>query len=267
MRHCSLGSGSQGNALLVERPLDGRLVLLDCGLSPRELRRRMRTRGAELEAIAAIVVTHEHGDHLGHAPALARALDVPLYCSAGTFAALDADDALALAAGSGRWCAVADGACIDLGGGLTACAFSVPHDAREPLQFRFEAAGGAQRLGVVTDLGHVTPHVVEQLSGCQALVLECNHDRRMLSEGPYPPVLKSRVGGDWGHLSNDQAAGLLSKLLHADLRCVTAAHLSLQNNRPELALEALQRVCGAGTQVQLSAASQHEGFGWRSLAP
>jgi phosphoribosyl 1,2-cyclic phosphodiesterase len=138
--------------------------------------------------------------------------------------------------------------------------FPVPHDAREPVQYVF--SDGAARLGVVTDLGSVTQHVVEKLSGCEALVIECNHDLDMLMEGPYPVSLKHRVSGRFGHLSNLDAQRLVSALERSRLRHLIAAHLSQQNNRPELAVRALS--AGAGCEPGwIGVATQDDGFAWR----
>jgi phosphoribosyl 1,2-cyclic phosphodiesterase len=144
--------------------------------------------------------------------------------------------------------------------GLQVEPFPVPHDAREPVQYVF--SDGAARLGVVTDLGTVTQHVVEKLSGCEALVIECNHDLDMLMEGPYPVSLKHRVSGRFGHLSNTDAGRLVAALERSRLRHLIAAHLSQQNNRPALAVKALSE--GAGCEPDwVGVATQDDGFAWR----
>jgi phosphoribosyl 1,2-cyclic phosphodiesterase len=141
--------------------------------------------------------------------------------------------------------------------------FPVPHDAREPCQFVF--TDGARRLGILTDAGSITEHMVRSLEGCDALLLECNHDPRMLATGPYSPRLKARVGGHLGHLSNQQAAGLLQRLDCHRLQHLVAAHLSDKNNTAELARQALRAVTGGGDDG-LCIADQEQGFGWRELA-
>lgn len=260
MRFASLGSGSEGNALVVEATDGGTTtrVLLDCGFSAKELERRFARLDCTIDQLDAIVVTHEHTDHIGSALTVARKWSVPVYMSWGTAQAVGADVA----------------ADIDLHvlwgdetvaiGDLQLCPYTVPHDAREPLQFVF--SDGVRRLGVLTDVGTSTPHIVTMLSGCDALVLECNHDVRMLAASRYPPSLKARVGGSLGHLSNDAAADILASLDRMRLKHVVAAHLSRQNNLPELAQAALAGVlCGAGDDVIV--ASQDVGFAWLGLQP
>jgi phosphoribosyl 1,2-cyclic phosphodiesterase len=138
----------------------------------------------------------------------------------------------------------------------------VPHDAREPVQFVF--SDGVHRLGVLTDLGGSTPHVEACLSSADALVLECNHDRDMLFNGPYPTGLKERVGGRFGHLDNQAAAGLLSRIERSRLQHVVAAHLSQQNNTPLLARQALAGVLNCSDDW-IGIAQQNSGFGWRQI--
>ena len=154
-----------------------------------------------------------------------------------------------------------DGESIAIGDLLLA-PYTVPHDAAEPLQPCF--SDGAFRLGVLTDAGSITTHLVEQLQRCHALVLECNHDREMLAGSRYPASLKSRIGGRFGHLANDTAAQILAACLHGGLRHVVAAHLSRENNRPELALAALAAACGAGI-ADMRAAGPSWGFDWIEL--
>ncbi len=257
MRFASLGSGSEGNALVVEAHSGTTTtrVLLDCGFSAKEVERRLMRLGAGVEQFDAIVITHEHSDHIGSALTLARKWSIPLYMSWGTARAVGADDAdvdLRVLWGD-EAVAIGD---------LSILPYTVPHDAREPLQFVF--SDGAGRLGVLTDVGTSTPHISAVLSGCDALVLECNHDVRMLAASRYPQSLKARIGGNHGHLNNDAAAEILASLDRSRLRHLVAAHLSQQNNLPELAQAAMAAVLGAAA-TEVLVASQDEGFGWLTV--
>ena len=258
MRVRSLGSGSSGNAMVVEAR-DGASttrVLVDCGFSVRELRRRLGSSALDMTDIDAVVVTHEHGDHAGCAVTLARRFGVQLWTSRGTWSAIGADaDGV-----QPQWLCDRQPAAI---GALQLLPFAVPHDAREPLQFCF--TDGRSQLGVLTDIGSLTPAVVERLQGCDALVLECNHDLQMLSDSTYPPLLKARIAGKRGHLSNDTAAELLGLVQHARLRHIVAAHLSERNNRPDLARSALAAVLGCSAD-DVGVADPLSGFDWIDLA-
>ncbi len=251
MRFASLGSGSKGNATLVDGG-DG-LLLIDCGFSRRELARRLERLGHCLDEIRAILVTHEHGDHVGGVEALARHLDIDVFATVGTARAAPQLAALRLhAINLHRDFDVA---------GVTVTPVAVPHDAREAAQFVLRRSGRA--LGVLTDLGSITPHVVDSYRGCDALLLECNHDRDMLFDGPYPPSLKQRVGSDWGHLSNAQAADLLAGLEVERLQRLVLAHVSETNNTADLAWQAIAPVMRDESRMTL--ADQERGFDWIAL--
>lgn len=260
MRFCSLGSGSTGNATLVEaggthggRPTR---VLIDCGFTQREIGLRLARRGLGWNDLDALFVTHEHGDHVGCAVALARRHRLPLWTSRGTWRAIGAP---ALEPGQLR--RARDGEPIDIGA-LRLRPYTVPHDAAEPLQLTVE--DGASRLGVLTDAGSLTPHLTAALQDCDALLLECNHDPALLAASGYPASLKARVAGPLGHLANELAARLLERCRHARLRHVVAAHLSQQNNRPALAAAALASVLGTSAD-DIVVADAGDGFGWLAL--
>jgi phosphoribosyl 1,2-cyclic phosphodiesterase len=205
--------------------------------------------------IDAVFITHEHGDHIGCARQLALRERIPVWMSTGTHTALGSPDF------DGLFQRAQDGVAIDLGE-LQIMPFTVPHDAREPLQLT--CTDGAVRFGVLTDLGHATTHVLEQLAGCHALLLECNHDADLLASSAYPKFLKQRVGGRLGHLSNQDAAEIARAVCHAGLQHIIAAHLSLQNNRPDLARLALSQAVGR-EESAIAVADPLHGSDWFSL--
>ena len=253
LRFRSLASGSSGNATLIEASdgLHRTRVLVDCGLGLRQLLARLAVEGIGPADLDGIFITHEHGDHIGCAPMLGARYGVPLWTSAGTvqyaaFAGLES--ALNL---------VRDGQVFAIGG-IQFHPFTVPHDAREPLQLR--CTDGDRVLGLMTDIGHVTGHALAALAGCHALVLESNHDVELLAQSRYPDFLKRRVGGQHGHLSNVQAAAALGALRHDRLNTVVAAHLSERNNRPDLVSRAFAAVLGCGEADVLLA--ERQGRGW-----
>lgn len=254
MRFRNLGSGSSGNATIVEARSGSRVnrLLVDCGLGIRQLDQRLQRAGLSADDIDAIFVTHEHSDHIGCARQVAMRHQIPVWMSHGTHAGVgspDFDGLLQLAR---------DGVAIELGE-LHLTPFTVPHDAREPLQLR--CSDGASSLGILTDLGHATEHVLAQLAACQALLLECNHDADLLAGGAYPAFLKKRVGGKMGHLSNARAGEIARALRHPGLATVVAAHLSQHNNRPELARAALARALDCAA-ADIAVADQVHGSDW-----
>lgn len=257
MRFRSLGSGSAGNATVVEATDGGctSRVLIDCGFSLRELDTRLARAGLAAAQLDAVFVTHEHGDHIGCAVALARREGLALWMSRGTWRAIGAPEL------PGQLHFARDGEAIAVGA-LELTPYTVPHDAQEPLQLR--CSDGAARLGVLTDAGSITPHLLEHLQACQALLLECNHDPTLLAASRYPPSLKARIGGRLGHLSNEGAAEILGRCTHAGLQHVLAAHLSERNNRPELARAALARACGAAAE-DILVADPALGCDWQEI--
>jgi phosphoribosyl 1,2-cyclic phosphodiesterase len=253
VRFASLGSGSRGNSLLVE--VGRARVLIDAGFGPRETQRRLARLGVEPNEIDAILITHEHADHIGGARACANRFAWRTLATAGT-------QAVARAGQADAGFEIIDSHRAFSLGDVLVEPFPVPHDAREPVQFVL--GDGAKRLGILTDAGHVTPHMIAMLDGCDAIVLECNHDLDLLAMGRYPQALKRRIAGLHGHLDNHAAGGLLSRIDRTRLRHVIAAHLSEQNNTPELARAALCRPLGCEPKW-IGVATQNEGFDWRVL--
>ena len=254
LRFRSLGSGSTGNATLIEASsgIPTSRVLVDCGFGIRHLEARLARAGLAASDIDAIFVTHEHGDHIGCTHSFSRRHGTAVWMSEGTWMASGARDY------EGRLSFARDGDPIAVGE-LMLHPSTVPQDAREPLQLR--CTDGARHLGVLTDLGHATPHVLAQLRGLDALLLEFNHDTDLLAVSSYPPFLKQRVGGKWGHLSNDAAAAIAATLCHGAIRHLVAAHLSEQNNRPEIVRLAMAQVLGANADEMLTA-NAAEGTPW-----
>jgi phosphoribosyl 1,2-cyclic phosphodiesterase len=251
LRFTSLGSGSSGNALVVES--GGTRVMMDCGFTLADTKARLERVGLTPSQISGVVVTHEHDDHMGGVARFALRYAIPVYLTRGTAQWLPADfpAVLVKCIDSHTPFAIED---------VAVEPFPVSHDAREPVQYVF--SDGDARLGVLTDIGTVTRHVVEKLSGCEALVVECNHDLDMLMEGPYPVSLKHRVAGRFGHLCNADAGRLVAALELSKLRHLIAAHLSRQNNKPALAVSALSTAAGCEPEW-VGVATQGDGFAWR----
>ena len=252
MRFASLGSGSEGNGLVVE--VERTRVLVDCGFGVKDTVARLARLGLAPGDLAAVLVTHEHADHIGGVAAFAARYAIPVWMTFGTMEmAGDRFDPVPRVFGFDSQ----DVFAIDA---VEVRPFPVPHDAREPVQFVL--TDGARKLGVLTDIGTTTPHVEASLSGCHAIVLECNHDESMLVNGSYPYPLKQRIGGRYGHLCNEAAAALLRAIDTSKLVHVIAAHLSQQNNRPALARDALAGALGCEADW-IGIADQADGFGWR----
>lgn len=253
IRFASLGSGSSGNALLVE--CGATRVMVDCGFSVREAAQRLARLDRRLDDLTGILVTHEHGDHAGGVFRSARQYGLPVWLTAGTLKACGE-------AAHGADCRIIDSHSILSIGEMDVLPYPVPHDAREPVQFVF--SDGALRLGLLTDAGELTPHICAMLSGCDGLVLECNHDARMLAESSYPAALKRRIAGRLGHLENSAAAALLERIDTSRLQHLVAAHLSERNNLPELAVEAIVQKLGCAPEW-VGVACPKRGFEWRVL--
>lgn len=258
LRFAALGSGSEGNGWLVEADganAGGMRWLVDCGFSLRETERRLARLGVDPSTLNGVLVTHEHGDHAAGVARLASRHSLDVWMSRGTRAALRQwPEELTVSY-------LEDGQVLALGG-LEITSFSVPHDAREPLQYRFKTA--TSHLAILTDTGHVTPYIRQQLQGCDALVVEFNHDPERLAQSSYPPSLKRRIAGFHGHLPNADALNLLQSVACDRLQQVVAAHLSHSNNCPEQVFSLLESGV-RGHSPSLTVATQDEGTNWIAL--
>ena len=254
MRFASLGSGSEGNGLVVES--GGTRILIDCGFGVRDTKKRLARLGLAPSALDAILVTHEHADHIGGVPAFAAKYDIPVWATFGTLTVVsERFEGMSRVYGFDSHDRFAIGA-------LEIHPVTVPHDAREPVQYVI--GDGSRRLGVLTDIGMSTAHVEACLSGCDALVLECNHDLAMLANGDYPLSLKQRIASRFGHLHNEAAAEILARIDTSRLVHIIAAHLSRENNTPALASTALATALNCAT-AWIGVANQFTGFDWREM--
>ena len=252
MRFAVLGSGSQGNGTLVAS--DSTYVLVDCGFSLRETERRLSRLGVSPAQLSAILVTHEHADHVHGVGLLSRRYDLPVYLSRGTLRGIRKPlEPTGFIAG---------GETLQIGS-LSISVVAVAHDAQEPTQFVF--SDGQHRFGVLTDLGSYCATVLDHYSGLDALMIEANHCREMLARGHYPSFLKQRVGGALGHLNNHQAASLVAELGWQDLQHLVLAHLSSKNNLPRLARQCFVDTLGCDPEW-LQLADQDSGLDWREIA-
>ncbi len=256
-----LGSGSTGNCAVIR---SGRTaVLLDAGLSPRQIGLRLGKVGMSLDDVSALLLTHEHSDHVSSAGALATKRGLPVWGTRGTLGKAGLPGPL-----FADLRVVSDGDELSFGAGdLTVRVTGTPHDGVEPVCYVF-ADGAGRRVGVATDLGHLSRKVLAALEGCEVLGLEANHDVDVLREGAYPAFLKKRILSDVGHLSNDAAAAGLARLLGERTRVVVGLHLSKNNNTPTLAERALrQGVERLGAKVALEVAGPDAPTGWFRARP
>lgn len=256
MRFASMGSGSAGNCMVIEQAATR--LLLDCGFGVSETIKRLQKFDLEPEEITGILVTHEHDDHAKGAFKFAAKYGVPVWLSHGTLKMCERY----LPENVKVTLNVIDSHTKFHIEHIEITPYPVPHDAREPTQFTF--TDGQHKLGVLTDTGSSTWHIEQVLNGCDAIVLECNHDLQMLENGPYAWTLKKRVGGRLGHLDNNSAANLLSKLDNTKLKHIIAAHLSAKNNTAELAKKALSQALNCEHEW-IGIAAQDAGFAWRSF--
>lgn len=227
MRYCSLFSSSSGNCTYVATKDGG--VLVDTGVSAKRIQNALQDRDIDPQSIRAVLVTHEHTDHVAGLRVLSKRYGWPVLASEGTLDALAQDGRVTP---EQRLYAVADGKPFVIGG-MKITPFATPHDSRSSLGYRFDSED--RSMAVATDMGYILPEVLDVLRGCHLLHIESNHDPVMLKNGPYPYSLKKRILGDFGHLSNEACAAVLPELVRAGATRIALAHLSRQNNTPQLA--------------------------------
>lgn len=251
MRFSSIGSGSKGNSTIIE--YNDTVILVDCGFSLKETEKRLSISGLTPSKINAILITHEHSDHIRGVSSLAKKYKIPVMATAGTSKFLRNSSALNLT-------------CIDTQSdfhieNLTVTPVPVPHDAREPVQFIIR--GGLLTFGILTDVGAITEHIIELYQRCDGLMIESNHDEDMLLNGSYPRSLKNRVGGNWGHLNNKQMLYFLKNIELEQLQELVIGHISENNNSISLVKETISEISKQLSSV--SYATQNEGFDWIQL--
>lgn len=272
LRFSSLGSGSEGNCLVVESVTATATtrVLVDCGFGKRELESRLALAGLTTKDIDAVLVTHEHGDHIGGVFRAVNAYGWPVFLTYGTLVAVRGGAALAQISKVHELINIINPQITFQFGNFSVQPIAVPHDAREPVQYVLEDSD--HRLGVLTDIGHPTAHVLRALHSLDALLIECNHDATMLSQSDYPHSLKRRIAGPYGHLDNEASTQIMAKIDLRRLRLVVGGHLSQSNNTPALAFDAIRRgleknVCSQANRsaIAIHIASQASGCEWQAL--
>ncbi|WP_444998239.1 MBL fold metallo-hydrolase [Aliikangiella sp. IMCC44359] len=249
LRVCSLGSGSKGNATLVE--YNETLLLVDSGFSCKELEQRLVSRSVSAKQVSAVLVTHEHSDHFNGVPAFANKYQLPVWMSPGT--------SLHPRAAKIKSLNLFNSHTEFILGDFKVMPVAVPHDSREACQFVFQA--NDKRVGILTDLGHITPYVQSCFASCDILLLEFNHDKKRLMQGRYPASLKARVSGSFGHLNNEQAAEFLRHIQLSKLQYLVAMHLSEENNCPDIVNKVVAEL-NLGDNTQFLLAEQPIGFDW-----
>ncbi len=233
LRYCSLFSSSSGNCTYVGTPDGG--ILIDAGVSAKRVDTALKDRGIDPTTIRALLITHEHSDHIAGMQVLTKRYGWPVLASEGTLDAMAQADKLSP---TQRLFVMEPGRRVTAAG-LEILPFNAPHDSRQCLGFRIQ--GGDRTMAIVTDMGYVTDEVRNAITGCQLVHIESNHDPLMLRNGPYPVYLQERILGPGGHLSNESCANELPTLLHNGATRFVLAHLSEHNNTPSLALETAQR--------------------------
>lgn len=252
MKFASLGSGSKGNATVIHS--GNSCVLIDCGFNRKHARLRLQELSLELSDLDAILVSHEHSDHAKGVVLVCESINKPFYSTYGTARSANWLD-------HPLWRCIESDECFQIGD-LAIQSVVVPHDSQEPVQFT--VSDNHWKVGVISDLGSLTPHIISSFQKCHGLLIEANHDLQLLQQGPYPPSLKRRVAGDFGHLNNQQSSELLSQLLWNGMQYVLASHVSDKNNHPDLVRKEFASVLKCDWQ-EVDVAIQDQSTGWRKL--
>ena len=252
----SLGSGSKGNATLIK--VGNTTIMLDCGFALKETERRLMHHECAPQAISAILVTHEHGDHSSGVGKLSRKYNIPVWLTIGTNQACKDNN-------FDRTHIIDSHQSFSVGE-IDIQPFPVPHDAREPCQFVFSKGSGRnkRKLGILTDVGYITPCIVEHLNGVHGLLLECNYDHHLLKTGSYPSMLKNRVAGKYGHLDNQQSKQVLEAIETKNLQYLVGMHVSEKNNHSDQIMEVLS-IANDVQDIDISIACQKNGFNWKKI--
>ena len=251
MQIASLGSGSKGNATVVCH--EKTTILVDCGFSLRQFEQRLSRLDVNPHEIDAILLTHEHSDHSNSVARLSSKYQIPAWSTVGTARAIFDDGFIYSEVRGGKQIQIG---CFEI------MPVTVPHDADEPVQFVFCQVDSGKKFGILTDTGHITNHIIKAYENLDGLLLEFNYDPSMLDQGPYPYLLKQRVSGNLGHLSNEQSINLLRKINTTSLNFLVAAHISENNNSPGIVEQQLKQLDTTPIPIL---ASQETGFGWINL--
>jgi phosphoribosyl 1,2-cyclic phosphodiesterase len=254
VRFASLGSGSKGNSTLIETEYG--CLMIDCGFSTKETIKRLDRLGKSPQDILAILVTHEHSDHWKGVLPFASKFSIDIYATAGCYRAVNVIPSL-----SKRYRVICSHNSFMINN-VNVLPIPVPHDASEPVQYIISC--DQNRLGILTDVGNITPYIIKQYNECTGLLVEANHDVALLEAGDYPKFLKDRVAGHWGHLNNHQTASLLNSINQDSIKKLVIGHISENNNNSVRVKEAIEGVFLCPEKIIY--ANQNEGFDWVYLS-
>jgi phosphoribosyl 1,2-cyclic phosphodiesterase len=254
VKFASLGSGSKGNATIIDT--EHGCLMIDCGFSIKETARRLERVGKSPQDISAILVTHEHSDHWKGVLPFASKFSIDVYATAGCYRAVNVSPS------TSKLLKVICSHSEFMINNVHVLPIPVPHDANEPVQYIFSY--DQYRLGILTDVGNITPYIVEQYNNCSGLLVEANHDIELLQAGAYPKFLKDRVAGQWGHLNNHQTASLLSAIDQQSIQKLVIGHISESNNNSARVKQAIEDVFPRSEKIIY--ANQNEGFDWMYLS-